>query len=323
METESESTRPYRSWPVIIKPILFLAAALLMASAVTAQNADDFKILVPEGPHPWTHLEFAGNPDNFQFAIIADLTSGLRPGVFERAVEDLNLLRPEFVMCVGDLIQGGTTDTSILESQWNEFQGWIAKLRAPFFYLPGNHDVGNETAAATWRRRLGPSYYHFVYRDVLFLVANTDDPPERSISQQQLAYFREVLESNRDVRWTIAFLHRPTWLADYSGKTPVNGERFEALFRGRPHTVFAGHDHKYGKSVRNGYNYYILATTGAQGRGETYLTSRGNSSMKLLGMEQGEFDHIMWVTMTAKGPVVANILLDGILGDDPGKEIDN
>jgi hypothetical protein len=33
-------------------------------------------------------------------------------------------------------------------------------------------------------------------------------------------------------------------------------------------------------------------------------------------MEYGEFDHIAYVTMTKKGPVVANILLDGILPDD-------
>ena len=31
------------------------------------------------GPNPWTHLEIANNPDNFQFAVIADLTAGLRP----------------------------------------------------------------------------------------------------------------------------------------------------------------------------------------------------------------------------------------------------
>jgi hypothetical protein len=39
--------------------------------------------------------------------------------------------------------------------------------------------------------------------------------------------------------------------------------------------------------------------------------------MKLLGMDKGEFDHIMWVTMTDDGPIVANLLLDGILNDDP------
>ena len=35
-----------------------------------------------------------------------------------------------------------------------------------------------------------------------------------------------------------------------------------------------------------------------------------------LCVEYGEFDHIAYVTMTKNGPVVANILLDGILSDD-------
>ncbi len=300
-------------------PVMLLVILFFLSSGY-AETPRDLKIQVSDGPNPWTHLDLANDPDSFRFAIIADLTAGLRPGVFENAVEKLNLMQPEFVMCVGDMIQGGITDVAELERQWDEFDGWIKHLQAPFFYLPGNHDVGNKAMTEEWEKRLGPSYYHFLYSDVLFLVGNTDDPPERSISLKQISYFKDVLDSNRDVRWTVVFLHRPTWLPDYSGKTPANSEKFEALLKDRPHTVFAGHDHKYSKATRNGFNYYVLSTTGAQGRGEKYVTSRGNNSMKLLGREKGEFDHFMWVTMTEDGPVVANLLLDGVLDDDPVPE---
>ena len=37
---------------------------------------------------------------------------------------------------------------------------------------------------------------------------------------------------------------------------------------------------------------------------------------KLLGKEYGEVDHIMWVTMTAEGPKIVNLVLDGILPHD-------
>ena len=300
--------------------LILLLLVSLPAAKLSAQPQPVVEIEAAEGPSPWTHLEFLNNPDDFQFAIVADLTAGLRPGVFESAIRKLNLLRPEFVMSVGDLIEGGTTNRATLEEEWDEFEGWIEELESPFFYLPGNHDIGNETMLQVWKERQGSRYYHFVYRDVLFLVADTEDPPGRSISDQQIEYFREVLKSNPDVRWTMVFLHRPTWLPDYSGEVPLNSEKFEALFQGRPHTVFAGHDHKYSKEVRNGNSYYILSTTGAQGRGESYQTGRKHSSKKLLGLEKGEFDHILWVTMTAKGPVVANLLLDGIMDDDPVPE---
>jgi len=31
------------------------------------------------------------------------------------------------------------------------------------------------------------------------------------------------------------------------------------------------------------------------------------------GVEEGEFDHFVWVTMKKDGPVLANILLDAVL----------
>lgn len=274
------------------------------------------QIRASEQANPWTHLDLHNNPDNFQFAIVSDLTAGLRPGVFESAVEKLNLLQPEFVMSVGDLIEGNTTDIAKLNREWDEFDGWAENLQMPFFYLPGNHDISNPVMAEVWKQRLGRTYFHFLYRDVLFLCVNTDDPPPRCIGNEQIEYFRKVLAANRDVRWTIVFMHRPTWLPDYSNKTPKNSAMFEALLAGRNYTVFAGHDHKYSKAVRDGHAHYVLSTTGAQGRGEDFITSRGNRSKALLGLEKGEFDHIVWVTMTDGGPVVANLLLDGILTDE-------
>ena len=34
------------------------------------------------------------------------------------------------------------------------------------------------------------------------------------------------------------------------------------------------------------------------------------------GVEYGEFDHVTWITMKKDGPVLANLLLDGILKED-------
>jgi hypothetical protein len=51
-------------------------------------------------------------------------------------------------------------------------------------------------------------------------------------------------------------------------------------------------------------NYYQLATTG------------GGSSLR--GVKYGEFDQSAWVTMTADGPIVANVALNGVHPDDLG-----
>src|SRR3954452_19790607 len=70
--------------------------------------------------HPWTNLNFNNDPDRFQFAIVGDRTGRHRPGVFEKGIEKLNLLQPEFVMSVGDLIEGYTKDQAEIDEEWDE-----------------------------------------------------------------------------------------------------------------------------------------------------------------------------------------------------------
>ena len=65
---------------------------------------------------------------------------GERPRVFEIAVAQLNLLRPELIMNVGDLIEGGSTDLDELNAQWDSFDERASRALAPVFYAGGNHD---------------------------------------------------------------------------------------------------------------------------------------------------------------------------------------
>ena len=66
---------------------------------------------------PRTDKPFLDDPDNFQFVIVADRTGGHRPGVFAQAMAKINLLQPEFVLCVGDLIEGYSEDESVLNAE--------------------------------------------------------------------------------------------------------------------------------------------------------------------------------------------------------------
>jgi len=156
--------------------------------------------------------------------------------------------------------------------------------------------------AKEWQQRFGSTYYHFVYRDVLFLCLNAVKSSDGWISNRQFEYFQNVLAKNTNVRWTLVFMHHPVWL----GQSSESWRRFESLLADRPYTVFAGHLHRYTKSQREGGSYYILATTGGS----------GGDSVKPAGQSRCQFDHIVWVTMTKDGPVITNLLLEGILNDD-------
>lgn len=245
---------------------------------------------------PWTSLQ--ANDDNFQFVVVTDRTGGHRPGVFETGVAKINLIQPEFVVSVGDLIEGYTEDRNELDKQWTEFEGFIKKFEMPFFYVAGNHDFTNPVMAALWKEKFGAEYYHFVYKNVLFLCLNSEDGAthliDPDLSEAQLKYAQAVLAQYPQVRWTMLFMHQPLW-ARTSG---VNWLKLEESLNTRKHTVFTGHQHQYTIFERNKSDYFTLATMGgASGlRGRTY----------------GEFDHFMWVTMTPEGPYYANIMLDGI-----------
>lgn len=285
----------------IRSPLFLLALVFLFACRAHAGN--DLSIQIDPKVNPWSKLTFNNAPENFQFAIVADRTGIHRGEIFEKALTKVALLGPQFVMSVGDLIEGNTEDEQEIDRQWDEIQGWVGKLRMPFFYVPGNHDLSNPVQEHKWAKRFGRTYYHFVYRGVLFCCLNTEDGKPGAISDAQIKYFEQVLADNTGVRWTICILHRPMW----AGKPEEITEwtKFEPLLQGRPYTVFAGHWHHYLKSVRDGRNYFVLATSG------------GTSPLR--GTAEGEFDEVAWVTMTPNGPRVANILIDGVLSED-GKD---
>jgi len=255
--------------------------------------------------NPWTHLKVNNRPKNFQFAILTDRTGGRRPGVFTRAIEKVNLLQPEFVVSVGDLIEGYTEDPGMWALEWAEFEAKVDGLQMPFFFCPGNHDISNLPMSDEWHRKFGRSYYHFKYHDVLFLVLNTEDKPAPVrkppyyIGEKQRKWVADVLEANRDVRWTFVILHKPTWAYASADHDRLGWTAIQKALNGRRYTVFAGHYHRYGRYVINGREHYILATTGGASR-----LSRG--------MGEGYFDHFVWVTMKNDRPVIANLLLSGV-----------
>jgi hypothetical protein len=278
-----------------MKRIVFYTLLFLAFLIQGCDSSDEFGTDNTTKPYPWTHLKFNNNPEIFQFAIISDRTGRVRPGVFADGIKKISLLQPEFVITVGDIIEGYKKNEDQIEEQWDMMMGVINKLEMPFFFIPGNHDFNNELTKKVWKVRFGKDYYYFVYKNVLFLCLNGSGP----IEDDQIEYFNNVLGNHQNVRWTLVFIHKPRWEREKND----DWNKFEHLLENRDYTVFAGHMHVYNKEIRNGKKYYTLATTG------------GKSGLS--GPAHGEFDHVMWITMTDDGPMVTNLTLDGIFDDDP------
>ena len=57
-------------------------------------------------------------------------------------------------------------------------------------------------------------------------------------------------------------MHHPIWnYREFNGFKEI-----EDLLIDRPYTVFAGHNHRYLQTEKQGRNYYILGTTGGGSR---------------------------------------------------------
>ena len=325
-------------------------AAFAALGSLPSQGEDENGVFLYDsaemlgGVTPWTSEEFKNDPADFQFLIVGDRTGGANAqGTFKHAVDHINLLQPEFVINVGDLIEGYSDDSAELHAEWAGADEMLAKLEMPFFRTPGNHDIANETAQQVWRERHGATYYHFVYKDVLFVILDSEDPPRAApegmkekideynrlqtedpakaqamlaefmsdeavvaalgkpveFNDQQVAFVKDVLAKNADVRWTFVFLHEPAWENPSESFKAIQG-----LLKNRKHTFFGGHLHYYDYDLLDGYEHITMGPVGASFHHDG----------------PGNVDHLMWVTMQDSGPRMGNIALKGIFdrkGLDP------
>jgi hypothetical protein len=303
----------------------------LVTLVVLACSENRFQTDLRSKQLPWTALPEEVEKDQFTFAIVGDLNGGERKRVFEIAAQQISLLKPQFTLSIGDLIDGGSEDTTVLKTQFDDFDSRVAKMGVPFFHLGGNHDITNTVMREYWEKRYGARYYHFIFNNVLFLMIDSEDydekrmmeifyarkraielldsgktelahqgeyfrMPERmtgNVSSRQSEYFVNVIEQNPNVRWTFLFMHKPLWKRTGEGSL----EKIESALKGRNYTLFNGHLHEYAYTKRNDRDYIMMGTTGG---GQ-------NPALK------NAFDHITVVTMSNDRPSILNLRLDGML----------
>ena len=87
-------------------------------------------------------LPLPAEEDAFAFVVFGDRTGGPAEGiaVLKDAVRDTNLIEPDLVMTVGDLIQG-YNQTPEWMPQMREYKGAMDNLLCPWFPVAGNHDT--------------------------------------------------------------------------------------------------------------------------------------------------------------------------------------
>jgi predicted phosphodiesterase len=233
-------------------------------------------------------LPLPKDEENFHFLIFGDRTGGPPEGIkiLAQAAEDANLLDPDLVMTVGDLIQG-YNENDLWMKQMEEYQKTLSVLRMPWFPVAGNHDIfwrGKGPKPATehegnYEKHFGPLWYWFEHKKCGFLVLFSDEgdpsdatkprdfnrPEQQKFSEKQLEFLEKSLAEMKDLKHVFLFMHHPRWASDiYPGN---NWDKVHQLLvrAGNVKACFAGHIHRLrydGK--KDGIEYFALAATGGQ-----------------------------------------------------------
>lgn len=220
--------------------------------------------------------------NDFHFSIIGDRTGSAAPQVYGRVWREVDLLHPDFVINVGDTIQGGN-DQSV-EEEWKELHPlWQRYKQYPLYFTPGNHDIWSDFSRRVYERETRrPGFYSFNYQDAHFTVL--DNSRSSTLDKEQLEFLEKDLEANRNREPKFVFFHKPFWIALLklgSGEFPLHQL---ARKYGVSH-VISGHGHQFLRLSRDGIVYLEVGSSGA---------TIGTAMKRGEGFAQGRFYHHVW-----------------------------
>jgi len=296
---------------------------------------------------PWTSENFDYDSRTFRFAIIGDRGGGANPkGTFERAMEQLNWLQPEFVMSLGDYVEGYTAESEVMNAQWDEFDDIVAQLQMPFFYVRGNHDINTPITRQAWTERRGPNYYHFKYKDVLFIALDTEGAEESAAPELEadLSTFNDLNIKDPEAAQAFAAkvdlwskvqeivageppqIEFPEQQIEWFKKVLAENTdvRWTLVFLHQPvwnnpsesfkeiDAAIQDRNCTFFAGHTHYYDYDLI-------KGREYITV-ASAGATIVADGPGNVDMLTWVTMTENGPEIAGLALKGIFdrkGLDP------
>lgn len=197
----------------------------------------------------------------FKFAVLGD-SQFHNPEVFEALVKEASLLEPDFVIQVGDMIHGYTYEPEHIRGEWERFKQQIGPLTVPFYPVPGNHDVGTLALENVYKEVWGEDrlFYSFNHKNSHFIILDTDyNLNYGKITPNQIEWLSNDLENNKEADHIFVFMHNPLWRSKNSSWDELTAvlKKYE-----NARTVFAGHTHEYCFEEVDGFQCFIINSSG-------------------------------------------------------------
>ncbi len=240
--------------------------------------------------------------NDFRFSIIGDRTGGAQPQIYGRVWREVDMMHPDFVINVGDTIQGGKEAT--MNAEWMELRPiWERYNHYPLYFTPGNHDVFSDTSRALYEAETKrPSFYSFDWQEAHFTVL--DNSRTSDLTAEQIEFLGKDLEANKDKNPKFVFFHKPYWIP----LLMLGNKEFPlhqvAKKYGVQH-IISGHGHQFVRIVRDGIAYMEVGSSG--GTMQSAL-AQGH------GMREGRFYHHVWGHVKGSKVMMTVKEIDGVKG---------
>jgi len=210
----------------------------------------------------------------FTFVQIADTQLGMGGYErdvrnFERAVKQINAMKPDFVVICGDLVEDGQDDAQV-----KDFKRIKAGFEVPCHCVAGNHDLTGEPTPELlerYRRLIGKDYYAFEQKGLAFVVMNTQlvKSEVAGESEKHFAWLKGVLEGakKRGTPVIVAghyalFTGNPDEEEAYFNLPVEKRKALLDLFRATGVVAYlSGHSHKNIINTLDGIQFVTNATT--------------------------------------------------------------
>ena len=199
---------------------------------------------------------YAAGPSDFRFVILGDRTGETVPGVYEEVWHEIAADRPDFVVSVGDTIQG--LDDRAIDAEWRKVLAPYARYR--IFFAPGNHDVWSEASARAYEKYTRhPLHYSFDYRQAHFTILDNSRSDE--LPAEEFAYLEKDLEQHKNQPLKFIVSHRPSWILNAvlgNSGFPLHqlAKRYGVKY------VIAGHIHQMLHFEVEGITYLSMPSAG-------------------------------------------------------------
>lgn len=210
-------------------------------------------------------LTFLTSLFSFTFVVLGDRTERADDEVFKKIIIEIKILKPDFIINTGDLIEGDKKDSLAIIKEWEKVLKMLKDSNTKIYFTPGEQDIYSQLSQKIYLSLIGKTWYSFSYNNAHFIVL--DNSRYRSFEETPLEmvdWLERDLQAHKKYKWKFVFFHRPFWRYEYEKKRLKNFLLHQIFKRYKVNYVFSGHDHFYAYLFYDSIHYFQVGPSGAK-----------------------------------------------------------